>query len=87
MYVVIEGEVDIIVHGKVVLSLVPGGILGEMALIDEQVRSATAVAKTDCKLVPITERRFLFLVQQTPFFSIEVMKIMAYRLRRMNALT
>jgi len=86
MYVVIEGEVDIIVHGKVVLSLVPGGILGEMALIDEQVRSATAVAKTDCKLASINKKRFHFLVQQTPNFALLVMKVMAGRIRRKDVL-
>lgn len=87
MYVVKEGEVELSVKGTVIETVTAGGILGEMALIDASPRSARAVTKTECKLVPITERRFLFLVQQTPFFSIEVMKIMANRLRRMNAQT
>jgi CRP/FNR family cyclic AMP-dependent transcriptional regulator len=56
-----------------------------MALIDQSPRSATAVAKTDCKLAPIDRRRFEFMVQQTPFFSLTVMKIMADRLRRTNS--
>ena len=86
MYVVIEGEVDILVRGKVLAPLVPGGILGEMALIDEQTRSATAVARTDCKLAPINKKRFHFLVQQTPNFALLVMKVMAGRIRRMDAL-
>jgi len=70
---------------KIIYSIGSGGILGEMALIDTQLRSATAVAQTDCKLVPINEKRFVFLVQQTPFFAIEVMRIMAERLRNMDA--
>jgi len=37
--------------------------------------------------VPIGERRFTFLVQQTPFFAIQVMRIMADRLRRLMAAT
>ena len=84
MYVVKEGEVEVVVNGKVVDTLGPGGILGEMALIDKQPRSATAVAKTDCKLVSVNEQRFQRLVQQTPHFAIQVMRVMAQRLRQMN---
>jgi CRP-like cAMP-binding protein len=86
MYIVIEGEVDITVHGKVLASLGPGGILGEMALIDKDARSATALAKSDCKLAPVDERRFRFLIQQTPNFALTVMRVMAGRLRHMDAL-
>jgi CRP/FNR family transcriptional regulator, cyclic AMP receptor protein len=85
MYAVSEGEVDILVHDKVIDSVGPGGIVGEMALIDAQPRSATAVARTDCKLVPISEKRFTFLVQQTPNFALQVMRVMADRLRHMDA--
>lgn len=83
MYAVSEGEVDILsIDGKYIETIGPGGIFGEMALIDNERRSANAVAKTDCKLIVIDEKRFTFLVQQTPGFSIQVMKIMADRLRR-----
>ncbi len=85
MYVVKDGEVDVVVHGNVVETIGPGGILGEMALIDGSPRSASAVAKTNCQLVPIDETRFKYLVQQTPYFAIEVMRAMARRLRHMNS--
>ncbi len=81
MYVVQEGEVDILVHGKRIDTIGAGDCLGEIALIDHKPRSATAVAKTDCKLVPVNERRFQFLVRQTPNFALEVMRTMADRLR------
>lgn len=84
MYVVKEGEVNVVVNGKVVDTVGPSGILGEMALIDKQPRSATAVAKTDCKLVSVNEQRFQRLVQQTPHFAIQVMRVMAQRLRHMD---
>jgi CRP-like cAMP-binding protein len=45
-------------------------------------RSALAIARIDCRLVPIDEKRFTFLVQQTPYFSIQVMRVIAERLRR-----
>lgn len=83
MYAVVEGEVEIMVQGKVIDRVEAGGILGEMALIDASPRSGTARAKTQSKLVPVSQKRFMFLVQQTPYFSIQVMQIMAERLRRL----
>ncbi|OQY54473.1 MAG: cyclic nucleotide-binding protein [Candidatus Parabeggiatoa sp. nov. 2] len=85
MYAIIEGEVDIIVGDKVIDTVGRGDIIGEMALIDTNPRSATAVPKTDCKVVPISRRHFTFLIQHTPNFALEVMQVMANRLRRMNA--
>ena len=84
MFVVKSGEIDIVVHGQVVETIGEGGMFGEMALIESGVRSARAVAKTDCALVPIDERRFSFLIQQTPQFALQVMKIMAERLRKID---
>ena len=83
MYAIIEGEIDITANGKLVDRVGPGGIIGEMALIDNSPRSGTARAQTQSKLVPVSQKRFTFLVQQTPYFSIQVMSIMAERLRRM----
>ena len=65
----------------------PGALLGEMALIDDSPRTANAVAKTASKLAQIDRRRFHFLVQQTPHFATHVMKMLADRLRHMNAVT
>jgi CRP-like cAMP-binding protein len=61
-----------------------GGVFGEMALIDGSPRSATVRAKTDCEVAPINEKTFLFLVHETPFFAIAVMRTLADRLRRMD---
>jgi CRP-like cAMP-binding protein len=60
-------------------------IFGEMALIDNSPRSATAVASTDVVLVPVSEKQFLFLVSQTPFFALMVMRVLARRLRAANS--
>lgn len=86
MYTVIEGEVEIIINDTVIETVEPGGILGELALIDNKPRSATAIAKSNCKLVPTDEKRLTFLIQQPPYFSIQIMRIMADRLRSMNSL-
>ena len=82
MYVVLEGEVDLRIDGVLVETLGPGEPFGEMALIDHAPRVATA--RTACKVVEIPEKRFLFLVQQTPYFSLQIMRAMAERLRKMN---
>lgn len=84
LYVVKEGEVEILVGSDVVETLDAGEIFGEMALIEHKGRSASARAKTACQVVPVDEQRFTFLVQQTPHFAITVMQTMAERLRRMN---
>jgi len=81
-YVVIEGEVDLTYKGRLLETITSGGLIGEMALIDNQTRSATATAKTDIKVVAIDRNRFVFMVEETPWFALEVMKIMADRLRR-----
>ncbi len=84
MYVIQEGEVDISSHGKHLETAGQGTIFGEMALIDHETRSATAAARTDCKLVPVGERQFLFMVQETPNFALLVMHVMAERLRKQH---
>jgi CRP/FNR family cyclic AMP-dependent transcriptional regulator len=83
MYAVIEGEIDILVDDRVIDTATAGSLIGEMALIDNSPRSATARARTRVKIVPVNQKRFLLMVQQTPFFSIQVMQIMANRLRRL----
>jgi CRP/FNR family transcriptional regulator, cyclic AMP receptor protein len=83
-YVIKSGKVEL-KHGDTILETIEeGAIFGEMALLDGEKRSATAIAVTDCQLVPIDQRRFRFLVQQTPFFAQHVMKVMAARLRRLT---
>jgi CRP-like cAMP-binding protein len=84
MYVVLEGEVEISIRGKVVETLGPGGVLGEMALIEHTPRTATATAGSGCKLAAIPEKRFLFMLQQTPHFSLQIMRVIAERLRKMD---
>jgi CRP/FNR family cyclic AMP-dependent transcriptional regulator len=84
MYIVVEGELEIL-DGSILLETSgQGSIVGELALIDDAPRSATAIAKTDCKLVVVDRRRFLYMVQETPLFALSVMKVLADRLRRKN---
>lgn len=81
MFVVTAGTVRIEDTGRVITTIGPGELLGELALIDAAPRSADAIAATDCVLAPIDRPRFLFLVQQTPYFAVQVMQAIAQRLR------
>jgi len=85
MFAIRGGKVELRLGEKVLDTLEEDEIFGEMALVDGQPRSATAVAVTECQLVPIDTRRFLFLVQQTPHFALQIMSLLAFRLRRMDA--
>ena len=85
MYVLMSGAAYIIVHDKVMETAEAGAILGEMAMIEDRARSATVIAKSDCTLLPIARKRFNFLIQQTPNFSLHVMQVIAGRLRRTDA--
>lgn len=85
MYIVAEGRVEIRIGDTLLETVQAGGIIGEMALIEHLPRSATAVAVAPTKLSAIDQRRFLYLVQNHPFFALEVMQVLAHRLRQMNA--
>lgn len=84
MYAVIEGKVDIVIHGQLVETVEAGGVFGEMALIEDKPRNATATVTAAAKLVSIDRKRFLFLVQQNPYFALQLMTVMAGRLRKMD---
>jgi CRP-like cAMP-binding protein len=84
MYVVISGDIEIMTRNHVLERAGAGGIVGEMALVDSSPRSATVTAVTDCEVVPVDRRGFTFMVQNTPFFALHVMGVLADRLRNMN---
>lgn len=83
MYGVVAGTVHIIYKGKLLNVIEPGGPFGEMALVDDSPRSASAVAHTDVTLEVVTKERFKFMVQESPIFALFVMQVMAQRMRDM----
>jgi CRP/FNR family transcriptional regulator, cyclic AMP receptor protein len=84
MYMVIDGDIELVVGREVVEVAHPGAFIGEMALIDDSARSASARAKGEARVFPIDEDRFQHLVKETPSFALDVMKALALRLRRTN---
>jgi len=85
MYVVLEGRVAIAVKGKIVERVGRGGIFGEMALVDQSPRAATATAETDCQLLTVNRKDFLHLVKSNPAFAVSLLLAAADRLRQMTA--
>jgi CRP-like cAMP-binding protein len=85
MYIMIDGRVAISIRGTVVERVGPGGIFGEMALIDQSPRAANATAETDCALLGINRTVFLNLVKAEPTFGISLLSAMAERLRNTAA--
>jgi CRP-like cAMP-binding protein len=82
MYVVVEGRVAISIRGAIVERVGPGGVFGEMALVDQSPRSANAVAETDCALLALNRNVFLNLVRSDPTFGISLLAATAERVRR-----
>lgn len=82
MYIVREGSVTLKKGSQIIETLGPGEIFGEMALIDPAPRSATAVAGPGCLLAVVNEQTFSQLVQEVPGFALELMRLLARRLRK-----
>jgi CRP-like cAMP-binding protein len=83
MYFVQSGTVELRVGGKPVMTAEAGTFFGEMALIEEAPRSASAHAATECHLMPVDRARFEYLVRMTPDFVLEMMRTIASRVRAM----
>jgi CRP-like cAMP-binding protein len=84
MFLLRKGRVRVHRNGQTLEEIDSGGIFGEMALIDQAPRDATVTAIEDSEVVPIDERMFVILVQNAPYFGLEVMRTLVARLRAMN---
>ncbi|HEU0370282.1 MAG TPA: cyclic nucleotide-binding domain-containing protein [Candidatus Acidoferrum sp.] len=84
LYVIKSGQVEIRLENRLLATLEANDIFGEMALFDSTPRSATAVAKTDVALVPVSKKDFVALVSRAPTFALDIMSMLARRLREAN---
>jgi CRP/FNR family transcriptional regulator, cyclic AMP receptor protein len=84
LYVLQKGQVEIQLGNRLLATLEANDIFGEMALVDPAPRSATAIAKTDVALIPISKKDFLVLVSRAPTFALDVMAMLTRRLRAAN---
>lgn len=83
MYIVLEGRVAVAIQNSVVGKIGPGGMFGEMALIERTERLASAVAETDCSLLAINRNVFLDLVKDNPEFGVALLSAVGERARFM----
>ena len=85
LYIVNSGLLRIVSGSTVYETVKPGGIVGEMAIVEHGLRrSASVIAGTRAELTRIDMNQFLARVTNTPDFSLQVMRVMARRLRVMN---
>jgi CRP-like cAMP-binding protein len=84
MYIIRSGTMEIF-DGPVVYETVgPGDIVGEMAMIDDEPRSASVRAVTETVVIPLDESRFITMVERAPTFGIRVMRVLVRRLRALS---
>lgn len=81
MYVVIDGAIRITVNDNMVELVNAGGVFGEMALVDQSKRAATAAAAADSNLMSINRNDFLTLIKTKPAFGVSLLRALANRLR------
>jgi len=86
MFVVKSGRVVIAVGPTIVEAVGPGGLFGEMALIDNSPRTARAGAVEDSELLAIDRELLLAIVRKQPMFGLAMLRGIADRLRHMNSL-
>jgi CRP-like cAMP-binding protein len=86
MYVILRGQIDVTIKGSLVESASTGATIGEMALVDQSARAATATARTECKLLAVNRRALIEIVKAEPAIGMAMMRSMAARLRNMNIL-
>ena len=85
MYVVLSGKVSVSIQETLVEHVGAGGMFGEMALVNESPRAASALAMTDVRLLPISRHDFMNLVESHPAFAVSLLKAIATRLARQTA--
>lgn len=81
MYVVMDGAVRITSGEKIIEVVKSGGVFGEMALVDQSKRAASAAAASDCNLMSINRNDFLTLIKTNPAFGVSLLRALATRLR------
>jgi len=81
MYLLLDGEVDLVARKKVIGTVAKGGIFGEMASITHAPRTASAVAKTACRVIALDDKQFQDGLRKKPEFALMLMSMMIGRLR------
>ena len=84
MFIVFEGIVSIKKGSKEIAELKKGASLGEMALLDNETRSADAIAKEDSVLLKINQDVFYELMESNADIMKQIIKLLTSRIRKAN---
>ena len=80
-----EGEAEVTRDGEHVNDLGPGDFFGELALLGEVPRTATATCTTPCRLLVVGHREFHSLLSKFPTIQTAVLESLARRIARLEA--
>jgi len=81
LFVIVDGEAVVTIGGRRMAVLRRGDYFGEIALLDGGPRSATVTARSDVRLLGLTEWVFRGLLQEHPSIAVKTLESMAGRLR------
>lgn len=84
MYIIHAGSVNIHKGNKTLAVLKEKEVFGELALLDAELRSASASASTDCLLFRVEQEPFYELIENRPEVARGFIKILCQRLRAQN---
>ncbi|MBE9222889.1 cyclic nucleotide-binding domain-containing protein [Cyanobacterium stanieri LEGE 03274] len=85
MYTLIKGQVDLMVNDQRVETILEHDVFGQGALVQpDHKRASTAIARTDCQVAELDRDKFVFLIQETPLFALEVIRSLSTRLRKIK---
>lgn len=80
-FVIIDGQIEVTKEGRHLRTMGAGEFLGDIALVVERPRTATATAVTDSRLLVVGHREFHSLMDQFPSIRVSVLESIALRLR------
>lgn len=83
--VVLKGDVEIRHEGEVVATAGPGDFIGEIALLSDRPRTATAVTKSPVVIEVIGRREFLDMLDNEPEVASKLQTAMDARLKELDA--
>lgn len=83
-FVVLEGTVAVTRKGKKVATLGAGEVLGELALLESSLRSASVHCETECTVLVMERMRFKALLLEMPSLAVKFLESLAGRLRALD---
>ena len=83
-FVIVDGTADVRRNGKKIASLGPGGVVGELALLDRGPRTASVTAATPMKVLVLGPREFSGLLDEVPTITHKLLAALASKVRELD---